>query len=1310
MPKALCARRANCHEVQGMSSMEGRANTTAASGWVVPMMLLIAMVAVAAVLVLSPPSHAQTEPPADGDWVVSDSTTIVGVDFILNGSVIVEPTGRLTLVDVVLRLNCSYPGEFNVTVEPGGELYMSDLDHDPATTTDATVVTSSRGAHYLWFSRAGSKLRISASVVQDCGITVAYRRGMMVETSDAVIEDSTFTHCNYGVYVLSSSPVIEDCVLEANDGYGLYAYQGSARVERCTFRDNFDAGAWLVAVQGMVLRDCTFADHEWAGLNASASNLAVENCTFRNNTWYGARFYLNCRGSLANCTVTGGSYCGIYLGEGSNLTVRGCTVSAVAGRGLWAYKSGATVDACACEGCDEGMFVYASPLDITNCSIARSRTNGVTVSDTTAFRLTGCSVEDSGNNGVFVGSLWTGRSSGDIQACDIVRNRRAGVFIQDRSTSDIDNTSFEGNGIYGVYCDGSGEVRWTEPHNRTIRDQTFRVLGYLRVDGNLTLVNCTLAFNRTAVVSSYVWVLGTLGLLDTDGDRYTSLDSTVLESIAPPFGARPIVLVRAGSPTDPGTVRARNSLFIGVAIKAEEHGELMATGCEFQEVATAITLMTKYSAVLSTVKDCVFAGIVTGIELNTPATVTGCSFSRCDVGAYLHYCLGVTVFNSSFISCDVGIRTAVDVGTSLEQLRFLDCNTSVDVVGSDDLRMDDLQVRSSRRDGMHLLNARASLSSSAIQGSGGSGVMADHSRLQLTECDLTDNVVAALTSNSSYVELLGCSLTSAESTAVWASFGRVQVNDSYVNPGTGVAALAREGAEVVFRNTAVTTELACTDTALIEVWWEFRIRMVIAGDRVPPEPVAVEVRTQGGAVALDTDSDEDGLTPWTWARQVQVRAAGATAFSPYSVEAVLMGRAFSSSFDLRSKMIHTFDIPAFVVAKATHSEPIVEGAEALFDGSSSDGFPYDVVSYEWDLDYGQTFTPDASGARVTVTFPANGELSVALRVNTTEGDTDILVLVVTVEDTGPVIVPVAAWPASADEDEELALDIRYESPVDEVILIEWDFGDGERAQGASVVHAWERTGAYLVRLSVLDEDGSTATAEFPVAVNNVEPVAAVASPIHARKGVSAMLDGSASHDTPSDNGTLLHVWDLGGGKRLLGAIVYHAFDRAGEYPVTLTVSDGDGAASTVTAMVVVSNEPPRFGALPDVTLKASGGEQRVPLGGLLSDPDDDVANLTVSAEVPEDGPLRGVRAVYDPLTGWSLLVTMEGYKDGGSSIQVTVEDVDGGRATAGINVTVEGGSTVGLPDAWWPFVLLVAAAVVALVVVVLVRARRKGPA
>lgn len=586
--------------------------------------------------------------------------------------------------------------------------------------------------------------------------------------------------------------------------------------------------------------------------------------------------------------------------------------------------------------------------------------------------------------------------------------------------------------------------------------------------------------------------------------------------------------------------------------------------------------------------------------------------------------------------------------------------------------------------------------------------MADHSRLQLTGCDLTDNVVAALTSNASYVDLLGCSLTSAESTAVWASFGRVQLNDSYVDPGVGLAALAREGAEVVFRNTAVTTELSCTDTAIVEVWWEFRVQVVVAGDRTPPSPVRVVVRTQGGAVALDEATDEAGLIPWTWARQLLVKAAGTTTFTPYSIEATLLGKAFTTSFDLRSKAMHTLDIPAVVAANMTHSMPLVEGQEAWFDGSASAGFPYDIVAWEWDLDHRQDFTSDLTGKRVTVTFPANGARSIALRVTSSEGDTDLLVLDVNVGDTGPTIVPLGAWPSAADEDEVVALEVRYESPVDEVILIEWDFGDGERAQGATVTHAWEQTGTYTVHLSVLDEDGSTALDEFSVAVYNVEPVAIVAaSPVHARKGVPVMLDGSASHDTPSDNGTLLHVWDLGGGQRLLGAIVYHTFARAGEYPVMLTVSDVDGAAGAVTMVVVVSDAAPRFGPLPMVTLRARGGEQRVSLAGLLSDADDALGNLTVTATVPEDGPLRGVKVIYDPATGWALIVTMEGYKDGGSSIQLTVEDVDGGSATAELNVTVEGAPPLGLPGSWWLPILLVAAVAGVVVAMLIVRARRR---
>ena len=53
----------------------------------------------------------------------------------------------------------------------------------------------------------------------------------------------------------------------------------------------------------------------------------------------------------------------------------------------------------------------------------------------------------------------------------------------------------------------------------------------------------------------------------------------------------------------------------------------------------------------------------------------------------------------------------------------------------------------------------------------------------------------------------------------------------------------------------------------------------------------------------------------------------------------------------------------------------------------------------------------------------------------------------------------------------------------------WDFGDGEKGQGAQVDHVYDEPGEYTITLTVTDSAGRVAEAEQPVTVKPASPVA-----------------------------------------------------------------------------------------------------------------------------------------------------------------------------------------------------------------------------
>ncbi|MCJ2539881.1 MAG: hypothetical protein LN414_01270, partial [Candidatus Thermoplasmatota archaeon] len=104
----------------------------------------IVFAVVVSTLLLTDDASAQTDPPTDGDWIVLDNTVVRDRHILLNGSLTVGPQGHLTLENVSLELNNTFPGRYSILVSSGGSMIVTDKDHDPTTKADASEVYSIR--------------------------------------------------------------------------------------------------------------------------------------------------------------------------------------------------------------------------------------------------------------------------------------------------------------------------------------------------------------------------------------------------------------------------------------------------------------------------------------------------------------------------------------------------------------------------------------------------------------------------------------------------------------------------------------------------------------------------------------------------------------------------------------------------------------------------------------------------------------------------------------------------------------------------------------------------------------------------------------------------------------------------------------------------------------------------------------------------------------------------------------------------------------------------------------------------------------
>ncbi|NOJ60757.1 PKD domain-containing protein, partial [Arthrobacter sp. 260] len=179
--------------------------------------------------------------------------------------------------------------------------------------------------------------------------------------------------------------------------------------------------------------------------------------------------------------------------------------------------------------------------------------------------------------------------------------------------------------------------------------------------------------------------------------------------------------------------------------------------------------------------------------------------------------------------------------------------------------------------------------------------------------------------------------------------------------------------------------------------------------------------------------------------------------------------------------------------------------------------------------------------------------------------------------------PVAAFTSSV-EGLVVSVDGGESSDADgSVVGYAWNFGDDITATTPTASHTYAAAGTYSVTLTVTDNDGAThsTTESVTVAAPPVDPedpedppvvnVAPVAAFTSSTDGLALTVDGTGSTD--SDGTVASYLWNFGDDITATTPTASHTYAAAGTYPVTLTVTDDDGATHSTTDEVVVEAPP-----------------------------------------------------------------------------------------------------------------------------------------
>ncbi len=246
-----------------------------------------------------------------------------------------------------------------------------------------------------------------------------------------------------------------------------------------------------------------------------------------------------------------------------------------------------------------------------------------------------------------------------------------------------------------------------------------------------------------------------------------------------------------------------------------------------------------------------------------------------------------------------------------------------------------------------------------------------------------------------------------------------------------------------------------------------------------------------------------------------------------------------------------------------------------FDASASEDADGSVEAYTWTFGDGET----GEGESVSHTYAAAGTFDVTLTVTDDEGASAQVTKSVEVAQTPPEnSAPQAAFSATFDELAGAFDASASEDPDGRVVSYTWDFGDGEVGEGESVSHTYAEAGTYTVGLTVTDDGGKSAQAEKTFEVSAAPPPppetpnqapSVLFSFAPSEGDVPLVVNFDASASTDPDGRVAAYTWDFGDGEAGEGVQVEHVYEEAGDYTVTLTLEDDDGARATASKFVEV---------------------------------------------------------------------------------------------------------------------------------------------
>lgn len=359
-------------------------------------------------------------PPNSGDWIVGNETHVWNEAIVLNGNLIINSTGNLTLNNITLKMNCTTDGEYHIEVQSGGALYINN-----------SIITAVNP--YCFWVRDGAVFEMKNSEMHECGYSLIrdnMKAGLWIDADNTVIENNTISNNFIGIYLLSANNVIKNNTLQPNTAYGIFLSSSNGnKITNNTISTNILNGISLESSSDNIIRDNMIERNTKNGiyLSTSNNNIIISN-TFISNNEVGIELWQACNDNLiADNNASNNNDYGIRIyAHGDRNVIVNNTLTSNGKYGIFLYQ------------CDNNT--------VSNNSATYNYKCGLCLHESMNNRINGNYL----SNNDYGLSLLSNSNKNEITKNFVSFNKMEGItmqFASSNNTLSLNNASFNNNGI-----------------------------------------------------------------------------------------------------------------------------------------------------------------------------------------------------------------------------------------------------------------------------------------------------------------------------------------------------------------------------------------------------------------------------------------------------------------------------------------------------------------------------------------------------------------------------------------------------------------------------------------------------------------------------------------------------------------------------------------------------------------------------------------------------------------------------------------------------------------------------------------------